>query len=113
MLSRDRTPSDACPFRRAKLVIRHAPAAVDPVARQRVHEITVAHWQLDRATEAYADACKALGEANRRLSPKHRGAGVWPLHLRRLWVREAFRQINRTRAALRAARKALAALEAA
>ena len=108
MLARDRTPADAKPFRRAKLAFRYAAAPVDLVASS----LAQARAQLDSAASDYAAACKWLGEANRRLSPKHHGAGVWPLTLRRAWVSAAFRDINRTRAALRAARKALAALEA-
>ena len=110
MLARDRTPADAKPFRRAKLVIRHTPA---PAASQQSHAVTVARWHLARAEEAYAEGCKWLGEANRRLSPKHSGAGIWPLCLRQSWRRDAFRQINKARSAMRAARQALAALEVA
>ena len=113
MLARDRTPADAKPFRPAKLTFRYTPTAVIPVARQQTHAITVAHWHLARATENYAEACAWLGEANRRMSPKHRGAGIWPLCLRQSWRRDAFRQINKARAEMRSARKALTALEAA
>ena len=108
MLARDRTPADARPFRHAKLTIRRVAAPVDLVA----WNLARARAQLDHVTEAYAAACRWLGEANRRLSPKHHGAGIWPLTLRQAWVRAAFRDINRTRAALRTARKTLAALEA-
>ena len=105
------TPSDARPFRRAKLVVRYTPVPTQAEmdAWRRSTELATARWALERATTAYADACKWLGEANRRMSPNHRGAGVWPLHLRQAWLRSAFRDINRTRAALRTARKALAA----
>ena len=108
------TPADARPFRHAKLVIRPAPVPTHEdmdAARQRL-ALVQAQYVLEQAAEAYAEACKWLGEANRRLSPHHRGAGLWTIHLRRSWVRSAFRDINRTRAALRTARKTLAALEA-
>ena len=114
MLARDRTPADARPFRHAKLAIRPAPTPTREdmdAARQRL-ALVQARYVLEQAVEAYAEACKWLGEANRRLSPHHRGAGLWTIHLRRSWVRSAFRDINRTRAALRTARKTLAALEA-
>ena len=112
---RDRTPSDAPRFRRPKLVIRQAPAAVpvDLAAWQRGRDLANARADLEEGLTAYATACRDLAEANRRMSPKHRGAGMWSLTLRRAWVAAAFRAINTSRAKIRAARKALAALEAA
>ena len=50
----------------------------------------------------YANACTALGEANRLRNP-----------MRRHWQATAFRSINSARAQLRQARKALIAAEAA
>ena len=115
MLARDRTPSDACPFHHVKLAIRQAPATapVDLVAWQKARDLTNLRLDLDEGLTAYATACRDLAEANRRMSPKHRGAGMWSLTLRRAWVAAAFRAINASRAKIRAARKALAALEAA
>ena len=112
---RDRTPSDARPFRPTKLVIRQAPAAVpvDLAAWQKARELTNLRLDLDEGLTAYAVACRDLAEANRRMSPKHRGAGMWSLTLRKAWVAAAFRAINTSRAKIRAARKTLAALEAA
>ena len=109
------TPAGAHPFRRAKLVVHHTPVPTqaDMDVWHRSAELASARWALERATTAYADACKWLGEANRRMSPNHSGAGVWPLHLRRAWIRSAFRDISSTRAALRTVRKAVAALGAA
>ena len=115
MLARDRTPSDAPQFRRPKLVIHQAPAAapIDMAAWHRGRDLVNARLDLDEGLTAYATACRDLAEANRRMSPKHRGAGMWSLTLRKAWVAAAFRAINTSRAKIRTARKALAALEAA
>ena len=99
---------------RFKLAIGIAPAPVlDEAAWRRAQTLTNAHRGLDSAASAYAAACRDLAEANRRMSRRSSAAAVFPIYQRKAWVAAAFRAINRARTRLRAARKALAALEAA
>jgi hypothetical protein len=56
---------------------------------------------VDSLVKRYASDCAALGECNRVKHP----------NMRRQWQAKAMRQINQTRASLRAARAALVAAE--
>ena len=64
--------------------------------------LTIARRDLPLLEKKFAVYCAALGQANRMRGP-----------MKRHWQAQAFRQINTTRAQLRAARKALVAAETA
>ena len=97
-----------------KLAIGIAPTPVlDEAAWRKAQALTNARWDLDSAASAYAAVCRNLSEANRRIGRRSSAAAVFPIYQRRAWVAAAFRAINRARARLRIARKALAVFEAA
>ena len=81
-------------------LLRPASAVFGPTLRQKIEaRLFIARRDLKSAEVYLPIAYAALGRANRS-----RGR-------RRFWQREAFQMINRTRAELHAARKALAAAE--